>query len=361
MPPTDPTLPRILGCYPPVDGGADPLRPAGGPTVVAICASHGNEPAGVAAARSVLAALAEGRPATRGRFVALVGNRGALARGVRYVDADLNRLWTPDRVAALERGAPRDVGGTKRDVRLDAVDAADDDRAVRPSGASFAEEAEQAALFTALRRLAGPPDAPHPDVAMIDLHTTSAPSAPFAIAVPTARNRRLLAGVPLPLVHGLESRLTGTLTGWLARSGHAAVSVEGGLHEDPASAAHLAHVLWLALANHGVVARVRAEADAHRAALAAASRGGPRSLAVGYRHAITAGDAFTMRPGYRNFQRVKRGDVLATSAGGPVRAPVGGAILFPLYQGLGDEGFFIGRRLATRWPPAGDASLEVPE
>ena len=69
--------------------------PAGGATLVGVGGIHGNEPAGVRALETVLAEL--GRPdggLSRGRFIALAGNRPALDAGVRYIDRDLNRIWS---------------------------------------------------------------------------------------------------------------------------------------------------------------------------------------------------------------------------------------------------------------------------
>ncbi|HSM14698.1 MAG TPA: succinylglutamate desuccinylase/aspartoacylase family protein, partial [Thermoanaerobaculia bacterium] len=65
-----------------------------GPTVVAIGAMHGNEPAGAAAIRAVLERLRAERLPLAGRFVGLVGNRRALAVGSRFLDRDLNRRWS---------------------------------------------------------------------------------------------------------------------------------------------------------------------------------------------------------------------------------------------------------------------------
>ena len=72
--------PRVIGRY--------PEAPGEGPTLVVFGGIHGNEPAGVFAARRVAARLAELAPPMRGQFVALAGNRPALARGVRFLEAN---------------------------------------------------------------------------------------------------------------------------------------------------------------------------------------------------------------------------------------------------------------------------------
>ncbi|MFT5998627.1 MAG: succinylglutamate desuccinylase, partial [Neolewinella sp.] len=82
---------RIIGHY----RGAE-----AGPLVVAIGGVHGNEPAGVLALERLFDML-EDEPrinpgfSFKGDLLALRGNLAALAAGVRFIDADLNRIWRP--------------------------------------------------------------------------------------------------------------------------------------------------------------------------------------------------------------------------------------------------------------------------
>ena len=87
-------IPRELGSY----GGTLP-----GPLVICIGGMHGNEPAGVFATRRVLHTLESAKPPFRGEFIAFSGNRTALARRCRYIAQDFNRLWTAERMTALQR------------------------------------------------------------------------------------------------------------------------------------------------------------------------------------------------------------------------------------------------------------------
>jgi len=70
---------------------------------------------------------------------------------------------------------------------------------------------------------------------------------------------------------------------------------------------------------------------------------------VRHRHAIAPEDAFQMEPGFRNFQPVRRGQVLAKDRRGKITARESGLILLPLYQKLGDDGFFLGREVKQFW------------
>src|SRR5205814_7401338 len=68
-----------------------------GPTLILLGGVHGNEPAGIIAARSVLADLTVDM--VSGEIIAFVGNARAVAVGKRYLACDLNRMWTAERMA----------------------------------------------------------------------------------------------------------------------------------------------------------------------------------------------------------------------------------------------------------------------
>ena len=55
-----------------------------------------------------------------------------------------------------------------------------------------------------------------------------------------------------------------------------------------------------------------------------------------------------MEPGFANIQPVARGQLLARDRRGEIRAPEDCLVVMPLYQGLGDDGFFLGRDLRLR-------------
>jgi hypothetical protein len=62
-------------------------------------------------------------------------------------------------------------------------------------------------------------------------------------------------------------------------------------------------------------------------------------------HLIQPGDGFAMRPGYRNFQKVKKGEHLADDHKGPIVSSIDGLVLMPLYQSQGSNGFFLVREV----------------
>jgi succinylglutamate desuccinylase len=48
-----------------------------------------------------------------------------------------------------------------------------------------------------------------------------------------------------------------------------------------------------------------------------------------------------MREGYKNFQAIKAGEVLADDKNGEIVAPEDCLLLMPLYQRQGTDGFFL--------------------
>jgi succinylglutamate desuccinylase len=60
-----------------------------------------------------------------------------------------------------------------------------------------------------------------------------------------------------------------------------------------------------------------------------------------YHYKIRPGETFTMHKGYKNFDTVIKGEILAENEHGSILSPCPGLILMPKYQSLGDDGFFI--------------------
>jgi len=308
-------LPRELGAWPRTPAARDVL-------LVLVGGVHGNEPAGVHAIRRVLAELEGRAPAAQGQVVGLVGNRAALAVGKRYLEADLNRLWSPEAVARARQPGPAPT-----------------------------EVSEQRELLAALE---GHLARGFKRVVLLDLHSTSAGGAPFTLHSDTLRNRPIAFALPVPVLLGLEERVEGTLLSWFTDQGHAAVCLEGGQNEVPTTVDHHVAAIWLTLVSAGVLAAEQIpELERHRERLANSARNLPAVVELRYRYGIAAGAAFEMLPGFQNFQPVRRGELLARIDSGAgaaeVASPLSGRMLMPRYQTLGDDGFFLGREVRPMW------------
>jgi hypothetical protein len=291
-----------------------------GPTLIVLASVHGNEPAGALAARRVVDALGAKRAELCGEVILLAGNTRALARGVRYVDVDLNRHWTPANISAVKRGM----------------------RALPELSESIELRELLLELDDAIKRCTD-------ELYFIDLHTTSAHGVPFATIGDTLRNRTFALNFPVTIVLGLEEQLEGTALEYVNNLGAVTMGLEAGQHEAVSSIDHHEAVIWLAmLAAGNLRPQDVLEFDCYQALLEHAS-GGARIVEVRYRHAITPEDEFRMDDGYENFQPVELGQRLATDRRGAVEALETGMVLLPLYQALGDDGFFLGREVKPFW------------
>lgn len=299
---------RIIGRY-----GED----ADGPLVLCVGGLHGNEPSGVLALRRVIERLDAKRPPFRGRLLALAGNLPALRTGRRYIDRDLNRGWNVRRVAAV----------------LEAP--------------TLSEDREQAALVELLvPAIRGAGRA----TVLLDLHTTSSTSPPFVTLSDTLEARALARALEMPLVLGLEEEID-TMADYLSEFGAAAIGVEAGRHDDPASVDVHEAALWVVLDAAGCLpsAAEVVDLEACRRRIARARAGLPDVFEVVYRRAIGPDDRFRMAPDLENFSRVRAGDVVAEDRRGPIAVPIGGRLFLPLYQAQGDDGYFIVRAVRPAW------------
>ena len=306
------TVPREIGRI----SGSRP-----GATLIAVAGIHGNEQAGIHAARRVLERLSRGDVEISGELLFLAGNVGAIAENRRYRVRDLNRVWTDAHVTAVEKRA------REQPTELDA------------------EEREQLDLLREIRaaisRARGP-------AFLVDLHTTSAHGVPFVLFGDTLPQRAFAAALPLPIIMGLEEQVDGVLSSYWTRHGCTTFAVEGGQHEDPGSTDNLEAVLLVAAEAAGVVPRGALPEIGVARRLLEGRRGDlPRVMEVVERHAIRPEDAFTMEPGFRNLDFARASQLLARDRNGEIRAPRDGLVILPLYQRQGDDGFFWGRAVST--------------
>mgnify|MGYP000571587480 CR=1 FL=1 len=301
---------RIIGHYQGTEAG---------PLVVAIGGIHGNEPAGVLALERLFDML-EDEPRLnpgfnfKGDILALRGNLAALAAGKRFIDVDLNRIWRPL------------VGD--------------------PDGFATSEDRELHELLAAIETALE--DSPLSELILLDLHTTTATGGIFAITGDDAPSLSLAAEMAVPVIKGMMSGLQGTTLHYFRANHFAtdlpvrAISFEAGNHTDPASV-DLALAATINLLRALGCVREQDVSTYHDQRLRDSSSSLPRMTELVYVHRIAydGSDRFQMRAGYQNFQRVVRGELLGTDKNGPVAAPADGYLLMPLYQQLGEEGFFI--------------------
>jgi len=281
--------------------------PAPGPMLIVLGGIHGNEPAGLHAVEPLLERLA----VDAGDFVVLSGNRGALAEGVRYIERDLNRGWSDEAIAAL---------------------------------GDSPEDEEQRGLLGAIEDAVA--DARGP-VTFLDLHTTSAAGHPFVVVGDDPAHRALAHAFGLPVFLGLVGKLSGALTPYLCTRGITALAIEGGQNDDEWSVVRHTAAIRIALVECGLLSPASlGPLNLSRRLLENAREDLPHEIEIVSRYAITPEDDFRMEPGFSNIHPVRAGTLLARDRHGDIRAPEDGLVVMPLYQGQGDDGFFMGRAVA---------------
>jgi succinylglutamate desuccinylase len=285
---------------------------------------HGNEPAGLEALRTVFNMLDQ-EPLVNpgfvfhGTFIGLIGNLRAWRAGRRFMEKDLNRQWAPENVRRLRHGSPG---------RLDA------------------EDLELLELLSVVEAEIAASGAER--VVLLDLHTTSADGGIFAIATDSSESLRIAAGLHAPVILGILRGINGTTLHYFNEHNFskpvASAAFEAGQHDDPLSVNRSIAAIVNCMRSIGCVRAEDVESH-HDEILMKYSQQLPNVAELVQAHPIQAGDGFRMRPGYRNFQPVSRGEVLADDVRGSVVAMHDGMILMPLYQPQGSDGFFIVRKV----------------
>lgn len=295
-----------------------------GPLLIVLGGIHGNEPAGVRALESMFKMLSA-EPETNpdfhfyGRLLGLRGNVRAMKAGKRFIVKDLNRQWTLENIARI-RSAPL--------AELDA------------------EDLELLELLTVIE--AEIADYQPEKIVLLDFHTTTAFGGIFSIATDDPESIRIAVELHAPVVKGLLKSIRGTSLHYFCNDNFeadtVAVCFESGQHNEKLSVNRAIAALTNCMRSIGCV-RAEDVENRHDSLLIEYSRGLPKVTELIEIHAIQSYDHFRMEPGYKNFQAIKKGELLAVDKEGEIHAAEDGLILMPLYQKQGDDGFFLIRQV----------------
>lgn len=285
-----------------------------GPVAIFFAGIHGNEPAGVTALERLCAALSPRENDLKGRVIGIRGNIRALEKQSRYLDEDLNRLWTKE---AIQR------------IRIKPV--------------LLEEEHEMLEILDFLEEVI---DASEGPFYFFDLHTTSGKSAPFMTINDALANRKFAALFPVPIILGIEEYLTGPLLSYVNELGYVALGFEGGQHQDPQSIERCKAFSQLCLEFAGIfqVDGPASSQEAYRKLQHPAfDKGSFFEIIEVYK--VAEFEVFRMRPGFESFQKVQKGTPVALHQGHEILFPQDAHIFMPLYQSQGKEGFFVIRKV----------------
>ncbi len=295
-----------------------------GPTIVFFGGIHGNEPSGLLALQRVFRHLQATKIPIQGRVIGLAGNLPALASNQRFISQDLNRMWNADFTTRFRLRERNSQPVSHHETVI--------------------EHQQQYELFEIIEPLL----ASDLQTYFLDLHTTSAESVPFIAINDQLNNRNFAMQFPVTTVLGIEEYLDGPLLSYLNDFGNVALAFEAGQHQAEGSVSlHVAFIIR-ALVVAGIVAEESLRLLKLREQLAPDEPEQRGIFEVVFRHAITDKDAFEMNAGFRNFNPIDKGASLAHDRNGPIHAPKSGRIFMPLYQGAGNDGFFIVRKV-PKW------------
>ena len=286
-----------------------------GPTIIALAGIHGNEPTGIKAIEHVLEKIGGLEKEFKGTFIGIRGNLEALNKGQRFIDEDMNRIWFTSILDKVRRTSFAEV--------------------------KTAERRETKAILEIIDHIILKEDKESP-VIFADLHTFSSETGLFAISSRDEKNVSLLSKLKVPLIFGIEKALHGTALKYIQNTGNIGFAFEAGMHfSESAEFNATAGLYALLVAAECLDVSYIPDYKAYDDFLAHQTSALPLKVEFVYKHIIEEDDEFVMRPGFKNFDKVKKGDWLANDVLGKIEAQADGFILMPLYQKQGNDGFFI--------------------
>lgn len=291
-------IPRIIGKY---------TNNKDGPLLFITAGIHGNEPSGVEALQEVFEQLNKTKPQMDGTLVGVSGNHKALNHNKRYIDEDLNRVWTEENIQNKK-----------------------------------SESHEQKEMWEIIDILNQYPAEDFTKRIFLDCHTTSSYSLPYISVQVVNDNDEWAHQFPTHIIRGFSDIITGDIDHYLSRIGITGFVFEAGQHEDEKSVENHEGVIWLALqkaCNLDI-----SEIETYPQCINRfAEKNAPvqKTFELIYRHGLEDSDTFEMEPGYENFQVIKKGELLAKQNGKEIKSRWNARIFMPLYQSQGNDGFFI--------------------
>lgn len=279
-----------------------------GPVLLFFAGIHGNEKAGNIALNKVLNNLDERD--INGTIYGISGNIKALKANKRFIEKDLNRLWTQAQI----------------------------DRLLHISNPKY-EDAEQQEIYKLLLNIFSFHKGPF---YFIDIHTTSSKTIPFITINDALINRKFSSYYPVPKVLGIEEYLSGPLLSYINELGYVSLGFEAGQHNDKVSIANCEAFIYLTLV-YTLALKVNyvKDFDKYKLQLETSAQQNKTTYEVSYRHKIEVGEVFKMKPGFKSFETVNERTEIATSNHKPIILDKNETLFMPLYQEIGEDGYYL--------------------
>jgi hypothetical protein len=283
-----------------------------GPTIVFFAGIHGNETAGIFALAKAIKKISS--TDLKGTIYAISGNLKALSKNERYIDKDLNRLWTQADLSKL-------ISKEKL----------------------TSEEEEQHEIFKLLNNIKDTHSGP---VYFIDFHTTSSKTLPFITINDALINRKFSQQFPVPVVLGIEEYLKGPLLSYINQLGYVSLGFESGQHDEIDAVLNCEAFIYLTLVFTKAIDKNEvSDFEIHYNRLKHQSKNISDIFEVTYLYKIKPDEHFKMIQGFKSFQTISKGMQLAESNNQAILSAYNARIFMPLYQTKGAEGYFIIRSI----------------
>lgn len=275
------------------------------PSIIFFCCVHGNEKAGYIALQSFFEHVEKFSDHIQGNLYGIFGNQEAYLQNNRFLDKDLNRIWTKPH---LEESGRKDEVSEYYDL-----------------------SEIYKLLYDILHKSKS-------KVYCIDLHTTSGPTKPFIIMNDALINREFVKNLGYPVIFNVESFIEGALLNLMNDLGHVSLAFEGGEHYAKNSINELKTFCYKALYQSGMVSYENLIDMGIDEKYFKSKRA--RYFEMIFRQVLKADDKFEMCGNYLNFQKLKKGERIAKLNSHSIYAPKAYQIFMPLYQKKGEDGFF---------------------
>lgn len=286
--------------------------------IVLIGAIHGNEVAGLKAIDNIFREIEENNLQIKGKIVGLAGNLQAIKSKKRFIAHDLNRSWSIDNINSVM----------------------DKDKSLL--------EHEDLELFEVHELLESLSQEEFQQKILIDLHTTSADNGNFIVLPEKSMDYTLIRSLKLPMIMDLIRYIPGTLLDYMNHKDFISFAFEGGQIGSDQAVDLMTHGIWEIMYQAGVIAPKNdfKELLHYEELIGSLHKPLPEQVTVLHRHKISEGDYFHMKPGYKNFHKIEKGEILAEDKNGKIKSPFDGLIFMPLYQNIGNDGFFVVKEIA---------------
>ncbi|MGK7389184.1 MAG: hypothetical protein ACNS60_02495 [Candidatus Cyclobacteriaceae bacterium M2_1C_046] len=283
-----------------------------GPLLLVTAGVHGNEPSGIIALDRVFRFLEKNKVPINGSFIGLCGNVSALKEAKRFVDQDLNRSWGEEEVDKIITSNKKNLNTEQKEAKeiLDYIEKLNFDK--------------------------------YDNKWFLDCHTTSSESIPYFSVEEKGECLTFARRFPVHSVLGFAAMIPTTIDAYFCRSGFNGFTLESGQHDEISSVENCEAVIFLALVQSGCVGAQHLECYQRcNNVLAKIIMEDKKTFDIIYRHEIKEEDEFKMQPGFVNFQKIRKNELLATDKNGEIKSKWDARILMPLYQKQGNDGFFV--------------------